>query len=405
MPPLLATLLAALAVGGDARPPDEVVLRTGERLTGQVVYEDAGSIVLRASSRDREIPVAEVERVDSRARRLKTGLERWRTTQPGDLGPAHELAAYFDGSGFEGEALLVRWWILSQQPGNEALHAELGHVRRGERWLVPLRPREIAFDELLRAREAWNSARTIDTEHFHLKSNLALADVVAVAFDLECAYRSFYAAFGADLRLFEVTERMPVEVHASSVSFPERAAGRRSYFDATTYAAFHDASAGVERWLVFHEVVHQILHATTRRSRGGRGDVPGWLEEGLAEYFATGMIGPPGRGEYREGLLANHHFEAHARSKDPYSLSRVLQFAASDYEASTGADLKYAQSYTFVHFCMLGERGAWRPGFLEYLRGVFLGRSSTGRLEDALGTTVEVLQRKWTEHVRGAAKR
>lgn len=401
----LAPLLAALVSAGDARAADQVVLKSGETLSGRIVFEDPTSLVLRASSRDREIALAEVERVESRARRLATGLERWRTIQPGDLGPARELAQYFDGGGFEGEARLVRWWILTQEPQNEAMHAEVGHVRRGERWLVPSRPREIAFDDLLRPREAWNAARTIETEHFLLRSNVALADLVAVALDLEGAYQAFYGAFGADLRLYQVTERMPVEVHASSVSFPERAAGRRSYFDANTYAAFHDASAGIDRWLVFHEVVHQILHATTKRTRGGRGDVPGWLEEGLAEYFATGMIGAPGRGEFREGLLAPHHFEAHARSKDPYSLSRVVQFSASDYEASTGSDLKYAQSYTFVHFCLVGERGRWRAGFLAYLRGAFLGQSSAGKLEDALGATLEKLETKWTEHVRGAAKR
>src|SRR5262249_51793574 len=113
-----------------------------------------------------------------------------------------------------------------------------------------------------------------------------------------------------------------------------------------------DAAAGPNLHPPFHEATPQLVFALPPFSYSRNGTVPGWLGEGLAEYVASGMSGPPGKRKFAEGTLLVDHFAVHAAARAPYELSRVLTFESDDFVASTKSDLKYAQAYTLVQFCM-----------------------------------------------------
>jgi hypothetical protein len=163
-------------------------------------------------------------------------------------------------------------------------------------------------------------------------------------------------------------------------------------------------SGGPNLHQLFHEATHQIVFAVTRFSFSGGGTVPGWLGEGLAEYVSGGMHGPPGKRKFAEGLIILERFQVHAAAKSPYDLSRVLTFEADDFVASSKADLKYAQAYTLVQFCMEGEGGKYRKAFLEFLRGAWKGRASAGDFRKAMKISDREFEKTWIAHARANSK-
>ena len=67
------------------------------------------------------------------------------------------------------------------------------------------------------------------------------------------------------------------------------------------------------------------------------------------------------------------------KNGDPYTVQRLLNFKASDFAASSGQSMKYAQGYAlFVHML---ETEEYRARFFDYLREAFAGKgqSSTFR--------------------------
>src|SRR6185503_7432507 len=110
--------------------------------------------------------------------------------------------------------------------------------------------------------------------HFRLRTNLGLREALSTALDLECYYRAFYALFASELRLFDVVEPMPAEVHADAKSYPEIAGKRRAYFDDAAFTLQVDASGGLQRSDVFHEATHELLFFTSERTKASVGKIP-----------------------------------------------------------------------------------------------------------------------------------
>lgn len=398
----LAATLALCAWIGDPRPPDVVELVGGRKLEGRVVYQDAEKLVLRVGSNDKDLAMKEVASVRSRAADLADVVKKWRALKPDDVAGTMQLADACKKQDLD-EAGVMAWDALAYDPWNEAAHVMLGHLKKDEGWSVREKTRVLEYEKLGNLRKDWNDAWVLPTTHYALRSNQKLVNAVAAAMDLECFYRSFFDLFQIELGLREVVEPMGAEVHADKKSFPESVGGRPAYFDPSANVLYVNAEGGVRRGDLFHEATHQILHNTAERVRSGRGDIPGWLNEGLAEYMAAGMSGPEARASFATGALDRGHFRVHALAKDPYDLSRVLAFGSEDFGASSKADLKYAQSYTLVQFCLHGEYGKHRKAFLAFMRGTYEGHASGKDFKDAIGMRESELEKAWTAYVKGIA--
>src|SRR5262249_11744115 len=154
--------------------------------------------------------------------------------------------------------------------------------RRGARWYVKRESRTLPFDELAAAQKDFKEPWTLRTSHYEITTNVALKDAVAVAIDLERYYRAAYGLLAKELVLYEVTEPMYVKVYADRESYPESTGGRIAYFDPQLNTAYVDAEQGVQRGVFLHEATHQLLYNTAEHAKAARGEVPGWLSEGLA---------------------------------------------------------------------------------------------------------------------------
>jgi Protein of unknown function (DUF1570) len=393
-------LLLALAVAGDSRPLDTVELEGGSKLQGRVVFEDQEEIVLRVGTNERTILRKKVVRVDSRCAELRGIRQRWRGLAETDLSGTLALARECREKKLEEEAQLLAWYVLSLAPKDAAAHEFLGHEKRGEGWLVADGARRWPYEKLLELRKQWKDAWEIASEHYRVRTNVPLHDAVIAVLEMESAYEAFHELLGRPLRFRELVEPLEAQVHADQKSFPETAGDARSYFDHTTHVLFVNSAGGFERGAVAHEATHQLLDACIRSTRSARGDVPGWLDEGLAEYIRASTGGPAGRSLGVAAQFDLARFQEHAQAKSPYDLSRVLNFGPDDFFGSTKSSLKYSQSYTLVCWGLYGDQGRLRPRFFEYLKEACKGHSSSTAFKAELKLDDAAIEKGWAAFVR-----
>jgi hypothetical protein len=396
--------IALLALIGSAHAQDAVVLKDGRKLEGRVVYEDPRILILRDASRERRVELASVASVRSLSRSLNQALDQWLRAEALGASASYDLARFAKASGLPGEAELFAWYAIAADPEFAPAHEMLGHERREKGWSMHTREGWLLIGEIARSRLDWESAWDFKSLHYHVRSNLPVRQAVGIAIDLELAYRAFVQAFGAELDLREVVEPMNIHVHADLRYYPDVGTGHKAFFHQNENLITIDASSNLDLGSIFHEATHQFLYSTAVLPADGRGDIPGWLGEGLAEYIRASASGTSGHARFNLGAVDRERFSVHAHEKDPYELSRVLTFHASDFMSSTRPELKYAQAYTLVHFALHEGEGRWRTGFLGYLRRVYAGQSSSTAFKESMGASESELERAWTAYVRMLGK-
>jgi TonB family protein len=111
--------------------------------------------------------------------------------------------------------------------------------------------------------------------------------------------------------------------------------------------------------IVYHELTHYFL------SRALVPERPAWLNEGLAEYFATADI--------REeeitlgGLSADRMQSLRTNSMLPFKEFFAVDTNSSYYNESLKASVFYAQAWAFVHYLMHGQHSGDFRRYLEAL--------------------------------------
>jgi Protein of unknown function (DUF1570) len=327
-------------------------------------------------------------------------LEQLDRIDESDAAALLDLARYARDNRLPNEAHVLAWCALAAAPEHAEAHDFLEHRKRNGRRHVRVGREEFPAEDISKPRD-WNRAWEFRTTHFDLRSDLPLGEALGIALDLERAYRDLMDFLALELVLHEVIEPMPAQVHADERTFPEALGGRRSYFLPETRTLHVNAGKGYDRWTLVHEATHQILYCAAEGQRAGKGvSLPGWLDEGLAEYMAGNAQGARGRMHARPGGVCTPHFQTHAKADDPYAVGRVLNFSMDDFASSSNEALKYAQSYTFVHFLLHAEGERHRPALMDFLRSCWAGKSSSGTFYDAIDLKERELQAAWDAYVR-----
>jgi hypothetical protein len=401
---MIAPLFAVLALlPGGTRLQDRIELVDKTVIEGRVVCQAENEIIVRIGTKDRVIPNATVAAIYSRLDNQREAVDRWIALAPDDLDGELDLAQFCKRHDLLEEMSLVAWWIVLAQPENEDAHALLGHEKAKNSWFVREGSRRIEMDKYLKSHAEWNDAFELRTTHYLVRTNLALKSAITSAFDLECHYRAFFGQFARSVRILEVTEPMTANIHADSKSFARLTGDRSAYFNTATRALEVDASSKLDARVLMHEATHALLDATAVATRASTGDIPAWLDEGLAEYMSATLVGEDGRLRFDADSVLRGHFSLQAKAKDAYDLSRLLNFESTDFAATARADLKYAQAYSLVHFGLHAERGLYRDKFLAFVRGCYAGQASQSHFKDALGLEMPQLERAWTTYVKAMA--
>jgi len=396
--------LASLLTGGD-RPPDQVVLVDGTRLEGRVVLEDEARIVLRIGSRDRVLDRAQIQSSVSRLGAWREALERWRGLDAENATKIADIAAFATRLGLVEEARVFALRAIAVDPEHRAAREMLGHERKekDKDWTFREGTRRWTWKERVGKSKEFRNGWELETTHWSLRTNLPLLEATNAILELEGLYAAYFDLIAPEVGAYHVEAPLAARIHADSASFPEIAAGRGFYDRAGNVLAVN-AEAGLDRGLLVHEAIHQLLAATAVLTRGGRGAISPWLDEGLADYFRATMGGSPGRLGYDANAIDARSMRMQAHSKETYKLSRILTFDSGDYISTSRQDLKYAQSYTFVHFLIAADDGRYRARFFDFLRSAWKGQGSSTDLEAALGSKIDAVEKGWIAWVRDRAR-
>jgi hypothetical protein len=169
---------------------------------------------------------------------------------------------------------------------------------------------------------------------------------------------------------------MLVQLHGDKGSYPEPDGTRRGYYDASSFTLIIDASSGLDRGMLAHEATHQIIYVTTQRTRGAKGEVPAWLDEGLGEYFKAALNGQAGHASFTFGTPATEHLQTMKQADKLLDLNRVLTFVTTDFQVSNDGGLKYAESWALLQFGLHGADGSHRKAMLDFIKRAYESKSS-----------------------------
>lgn len=144
--------------------------------------------------------------------------------------------------------------------------------------------------------------------------------------------------------------------------------------------------------IVQHEGWHQFVH----RAIGG--DIPVWVNEGMAEYFGdaifTGdgyVVGyvPTGRLKRVKALIEQKHYKPFAEMMTIRSTSWLHQMSRANYD----------QAWSMVYFLAYADNNKYRSRLDRFLKDVSLKGGSWQRSwKDSFGTDVAAFEGAWQKY-------
>ncbi len=146
----------------------------------------------------------------------------------------------------------------------------------------------------------------------------------------------------------------------------------------------------------WHVIQHEGFHQFAAEAIGG--DLPAWVNEGLAEYFGealftgddfvTGLI-PPFRLKRLQASIREH----------PRVLAELMDLSYRDWNARLEMD-NYDRAWSLVHFLAHGDGGKYAPFFERFIAAAGRGQSPATAWKQTFGDT-DGLERRWRAYWLG----
>jgi hypothetical protein len=371
----LTTLAPLAAQSTPAR--DTVRLTNGSEVRGRVLRVDKEVVVVRVGSVDRTIRREQVQSFTSVASYHRELMRIWRDTATTDAGALLALATEADQQDLPHEAKLLRWYAVLLRPKDAALHAALGNREQGGRFRVEIDGKWVPFEDADALGEDFDDAWQLRSEHFTIRCAAGLRTGLDTLMELEALYWRFHDLFGQSLQLLELVEPIDVRLYRTRKQMPNLSNNVGAYFSQSEPALFTCVENGRPSALV-HEATHALLHHFFVRAAKGRGDLPGWLDEGWAEYMdGLAQTRVPGKLTFLDRSVQPGHLQTLAAAQkhdDLYGVHRLLNFKSSDFGASSHQDTKYAQAWALFRYLFEHPDKTLRAMFIDYLQEAVAGK-------------------------------
>jgi len=136
-----------------------------------------------------------------------------------------------------------------------------------------------------------------------------------------------------------------------------------------------------------HEMFHAVL-----RAKYGR-DIPKWANEGLAVYFADGLVRRADMVTGVASLARVQAMKARIAAHRYIPLERFLNLTADHWPVSDWLDL-YEQAWSVVQFLAHGAHGKYVTAFADYLQQT-ADHGDTRKAFAAFHTDYATMEREW----------
>jgi hypothetical protein len=331
-------------------------------------------------------------------------------------------------------------FAVGQLKAGKVLHATYGWVDRSwvphlERGELPARGAAGARDtrwlpaaEADGQRSTFEHGWTITTEHFQLQTDVPLSEAIAFGRTLEAFHDLFFSrmadVIGEDLPL---ARRFRDRSSGQSRTVPHRVfyfATRDEFVAYLTQRGvqslqnnlgcyypppkgerrapayfFHDQGGKLPVIAtLFHEVSHQLLSESSSAATSAyKNNVRNyWVFEGLGTYFET--VTPSTDGTFQVGGFVGPRIAVARKlivGRGEYvPIAQFVRLVEGTFHDPDRENLHYCEAMALAVLLMDSRGGAYREGFLDYVRDAVRGRlrgDGARELDDRLGTNYKAL--------------
>jgi tetratricopeptide (TPR) repeat protein len=155
----------------------------------------------------------------------------------------------------------------------------------------------------------------------------------------------------------------------------------------------------VSRWessshIILHEYIHHLNAATGRT-------VPLWFDEGLAELFSTAR---PGTTAGQIGKVVPGYMQMlQERALMPLDALFAVGHDSPEYSEEDRDRIFYAESWAFVHFCILDPQQKRSSQLTDFVAREENGEPVASAFQTAFGTDMATMQNALEAYVRQSA--
>jgi len=152
-----------------------------------------------------------------------------------------------------------------------------------------------------------------------------------------------------------------------------------------------DAPKSQLRSVIFHELVHREMRS--------QGEIPLWLDEGIAEVFSNFKFSDH---ELLYALSDSEHRHWIQR-RGPLSLARMfhVNHSSPEYNEQNLTSAFYSTAWAFTHYGLFGENGSLRSKFLEFVEASRKQIVSESLFRQYFGKTYAQMQDQLVRYCRG----
>lgn len=222
----------------------------------------------------------------------------------------------------------------------------------------------------------WDRSEVRTIGHYRIKTDLPAADANALARHLNVMYEQYAR------RLASLPPRVPEELNVLifatradylltlQTRYGVRGQGTGGMFIVSARgSALAFWTEGLSRRRVQHVLQHEAFHQFASSRFGG--DLPVWVNEGLAEFFGMAVLVG---GELVIGQSTPHVVETIQEAIEldqTVPFHRMLTMTPEEWGRSLRngeARIHYAQAWSIVQFLVYGDEGRYVAAFERYLR-------------------------------------
>ncbi|MFP4053275.1 MAG: DUF1570 domain-containing protein [Phycisphaerae bacterium] len=142
--------------------------------------------------------------------------------------------------------------------------------------------------------------------------------------------------------------------------------------------------------VVQHEGFHQFVHMVIR------GNIPIWVNEGLAEYFGNGIWTGDGlvTGVAPGGRIAR--VQGHIKKGKILPMLEMLTMTHKEWNSQL-AIRNYDQAWSMVHFLVHAEDGKYREAFGKFINDISRGRNWEKSYVRRFGRDTKAFEKKYSQ--------
>jgi hypothetical protein len=238
--------------------------------------------------------------------------------------------------------------------------------------------------------------RTYETPYYYLHTDLPESDAREAMIRTTRMFEA-YRSRTAELFKGQINQKLPFYLFSKKEDYYTAGGmpGTAGVFDGSKLMAMairnRSGTVGIGTWhTVQHEGFHQFVAYVIQ------GQIPIWVNEGLAEYFGEALFTGDGM---ETGVIPDGRRQRVRREIQDGKLKSIKEMMLLSHEAWNAeiSMTNYDQAWSMVQFLAAGDNGKYREAFAHFLQLVSRGRGWTDAWLASFGSA-DGFEQRWKDY-------